>query len=494
MSSPGRESKARRDSCALVWFRNDLRLEDHPALAAAAQSGSLVIPVSIWSPEEEGPWAPGAASRYWLHQSLTSLARSLRSAGSRLILRQGPAWEVLADLAQEANAVAVYYGRRYEPSAIQQEERVDQALETKGVKTQGLSGSLLFEPREIRNKQGKPFQVFTPFWRHCLSLPEPAQPLPPPRRIPSPKRWPDTEALEAFDLLPKIPWAEGIRRFWQPGEAGARQRLTTFLEQAIADYGVGRDRPDREGVSFLSPHLHFGEISPRQLWHEVRRWEGRSGKKREAGEGFLRQLGWREFAHHLLYHFPHTPERPLRSEFEAFPWERDSRRLKAWQQGETGYPFVDAGLRQLWSTGWMHNRVRMVVASFLVKDLRIDWQRGAEWFWDTLVDADLANNTLGWQWTAGCGADAAPYFRIFNPVGQGEKFDPEGEYVRRWVPELAGLPARWIHRPWEAPPDVLEKSGVRLGEDYPEPIVSHSQARIEALAALKKMKHPGAKQ
>jgi deoxyribodipyrimidine photo-lyase len=252
------------------------------------------------------------------------------------------------------------------------------------------------------------------------------EPLPAPRGIPAPKRWPDSETLEAFDLLPKIPWAKGIRRFWQPGEAGAWQRLTTFLEQAIADYSVGRDRPDWEGVSYLSPHLHFGEISPRQLWHGVRQWEGRSTAKREAGEGFLRQLGWREFAHHLLFHYPHTPERPLRSEFEAFPWKNNARWLRAWQQGLTGYPFVDAGLRQLWTTGWMHNRVRMVVASFLVKDLRIDWRRGAEWFWDTLVDADLANNTLGWQWTAGCGADAAPYFRVFNRSVRGRNSIPRG--------------------------------------------------------------------
>jgi deoxyribodipyrimidine photo-lyase len=349
---------------------------------------------------------------------------------------------------------------------------------------------LLYEPGEILNSSGKPFQVFTPFWNACCSGPEPAAPLLRPKRLAAPGGWPRSLALDELDLEPKVDWASGIRAAWTPGEKGAHDLLRRFVRESLLDYSDQRDRPYVPGTSRLSPHLRFGEISPRQIWHGV--YGGLNSKRTrtsmKAVEPFLRQLGWREFSYHLLHHLPHTTDEPLRSDFAAFPWRTDEAALKAWQRGQTGYPLVDAGMRELWATGWMHNRVRMVVASFLVKDLLIPWQEGARWFWDTLVDADLANNTMGWQWTAGCGADAAPYFRVFNPVGQGERFDAKGDYVRRWVPELAKLPPAWIHRPWEAPAAVLAEAGIVLGKTYPKRIVVHAEARERALAAVATLK------
>jgi len=480
---------------SLVWFRNDLRLEDNPALAAACANGAPVIPVFVWSPQEEAPWAPGAASRWWLHQSLSRLDESLRDRGLRLVLRRGPALAALRALRAESGAGAVFWNRRYEPVARQHDTEIEATLGAEGAPVESCNSALLFEPGAIRTKADKPFQVFTPFWRACLTAPPPRPPLPTPKRLRAPTRWPKSLRLEELGLLPKIDWAAGLRRSWQPGEIGAVEGLERFVDEALLSYGDGRDRPDAELTSRLSPHLHFGEIGPRQVWQAVqaRACDERATGWSRAAEVHLRQLGWREFAHQLLFHFPHTAELPLRPEFQAFPWDDDEHALRAWQQGRTGYPLVDAGMRELWTTGWMHNRVRMLAASFLVKDLLLPWQSGAAWFWDTLVDADLANNTLGWQWTAGCGADAAPYFRIFNPVGQGEKFDPQGDYVRRWVPELAGLPARWIHQPWLAPPAVLATAGVEIGCSYPAPIVDHGAARRRALAALAKIKK-GAKQ
>ncbi|MDB6036406.1 MAG: phrB, partial [Verrucomicrobiales bacterium] len=336
---------------------------------------------------------------------------------------------------------------------------------------------------------GKPFQVFTPYWKRCLAEPEPTEPLPAPIKLPIPTNWPDSILLDDLKLDPKTKWAEGLRTAWQPGETGAKANLKRFLTEEFSDYSKRRNRPDIAGTSRLSPHLHFGEISPRQIWHAVR-----NAKPSNSDEGawrssqFITELGWREFAHHLLFHFPQTPAEPLRTNFKHFPWREDAAWLSAWQKGQTGYPIVDAGMRELWATGWMHNRVRMIVASFLVKDLLIAWQAGARWFWDTLVDADLAQNTLGWQWSAGCGADAAPYFRIFNPVLQGEKFDPNGGYVRQWCPELGRLNDRWLHRPWEAPSQILAQAGIDLGGNYPKPIVSHSIAREVALDAYTRMK------
>jgi deoxyribodipyrimidine photo-lyase len=476
---------------SLLWFRLDLRLTDNQALLAALRQGGAVIPVFIWSPEEEGQWQPGAASRWWLHQSLTQLDASLRQRGSRLIVRRGPTLETIRALFEESGATAVYWNRRYEPAVIDRDRRVLTALHQDGRVAESFNSSLLFEPWTVRTHQGQPYQVFSAFWKACLALEEPAAPELAPSNINSPRQWPGTLPLKELGLEPTIDWADGLRSSWRAGEAAASAQLDRFLTDALSEYPTGRDRPDHIGTSRLSPHLHFGEISVRRIWSAIR--EQRPVKRRSRSAEAIRfygsELGWREFAHHLLFHFPHTPEQPLRKNFDAFPWRPDREDLRAWQRGRTGYPIVDAGMHELWHTGWMHNRVRMVVASFLVKDLLIPWQEGAAWFWDTLVDADLANNTLGWQWTAGCGADAAPYFRIFNPVSQGEKFDPAGDYVCRWVPELGKLPAKWVHKPWEAPLDALAEAGIELGKTYPWPIVDHHEARSRALEALQRIKN-----
>jgi deoxyribodipyrimidine photo-lyase len=470
--------------CSLVWFRHDLRLADNPALAAAVERQRPVVCVYVWEPDEERPWPPGAASRWWLHHSLGRLDEALRSAGSQLVIRRGPTTDGLRSLCAEVRASAVFWNRRYEPSIIQRDKRVASALQSEGESVETFNGNLLHEPWEVRTREERAYQVFTPYWRACGALPAPTAPLRAPERIPAPAKWPASVALDELGLLPKIPWDAGLRASWAPGESGAQALFSEFIANGLAGYREERNRPDRPGSSRLSPHLHFGEISPRQIWHAVRRQRSRGA------ETFLTEIGWREFAHHVLYHFPHTPEAPLREPFRRFPWVSNRRAFRAWQQGQTGYPIVDAGLRELWTTGWMHNRVRMIAGSFLTKDLLISWREGSRWFWDTLVDADLANNTLGWQWVSGCGADAAPYFRVFNPVSQAEKFDPEGAYVRHWVPELARVPDRWIHRPWSAPVDVLNAAAVRLGATYPRPIVNHEEARRAALSAWETIKRP----
>ncbi len=477
----------------IVWFGQDLRLDDNEALRAAAGRGGVVVPVFVWAPEEEQPWAPGAASRWWLRQSLEALDAGLRQKGLRLILRRGPNLEALLALIRETGATGVYWSRRREPALRQRDEKLLRGLHDSGVEAEHFGGGCLFEPGELRTKAGQPYQVFTPFWKACLAAPEPGAPIAAPRGLAGPQRWPASLPYEALELEPKINWAAGLQKAWKPGERGARERLRSFLKGALPQYNQDRDRPAVEGSSRLSPHLHFGEISPRRVWHEVRQTQARIAAAGKDGwkagpEGFLRELGWREFGSHLLHHFPQTTSQPLREAFAHFPWRKDAKGLAAWQRGRTGFPIVDAGMRELWVTGWMHNRVRMVAGSFLVKDLRIRWQEGAQWFWDTLVDADLANNTLGWQWVAGCGADAAPYFRIFNPVAQGERFDPEGNYVRRWVPELAGLSPKWIHKPWLAPSPELAQAGVVLGKTYPGPIVDRAAARQEALAAFQSIR------
>ncbi len=475
---------------SICWFRLDLRLADNPALKAAIRRGGAVVPVFIWAPEEEGDWPPGAASRWWLHHSLAALDAHLRRIGSRLVVRRGPALEALHTLARETGAGAVYWNRRYEPAVRDRDERVARALRVEGLETESFNAALLQEPWTVRNKTGKPFQVFTPYWRHCLAQPDPVEPLPTPKHLLPPAKWPKSLPLPDLELEPRIHWAGGLGHAWQPGEAGAHVNLRRFLDNAFADYDEQRNRPDVHGTSRLSPHLHFGEISPRRIWHGLKGVAAKRGlpQDRWRGSQFLAELGWREFSHHLLYHFPRTPTEPLRSVFRNFHWRKTPSMLKAWQTGRTGYPIVDAGMRELWTTGWMHNRVRMIVASFLVKDLLISWHEGARWFWDTLVDADLAQNTLGWQWVAGCGADAAPYFRVFNPVTQGEKFDPRGDYVLRWCPELKGLPDEWIHRPWQAPPEILARAKVELDRAYPRPIVSHAIAREVALEAYARIK------
>lgn len=476
----------------LLWFRNDLRLTDNPALVWAAEQGGAVIPVFIWSPEDEAPWSPGAASRWWLHQSLLALDSALRGRGLRLILRSGRELPALKELIAKTGAVAVAWNRRYEPGMVVREERLREGLRSSGVAFQSFNASLLHEAGDLLNNSGRPFKVFTPFWKACRTSATVLAPLKPPKRIAVPAAWPESLTLASLDLEPRLDWAAGIGAAWRPGEVGAQAQLQLFLKESLPGYAEGRNRPDRPGTSRLSPHLRFGEIGPRQIWHAVRARNESGGRDLSRSAAvYLSEIGWREFAHHLLFHFPRTTGAALRPEFDEFPWSTGAvmrRHLKAWQRGRTGYPIVDAGMRELWATGWMHNRVRMIAASFLVKDLLVDWREGARWFWDTLVDADLANNTLGWQWTAGCGADAAPYFRVFNPVLQGEKFDREGKYVGRWVPELTRIPARWIHRPWEAPRDVLSAAEVRLGATYPRPIVDHAVARRRALKAFAELK------
>lgn len=480
LSSTGPEKHAgTKPYPVVVWFRSDLRVGDNPALHAAAETGQPVLPVFIWAPEDEGDWPPGAASRWWLHHSLAELGQDLRTLGARLTLRRGAAARELPTLCRETGATAVFYSRRYEPAVMERDEKVEKQLETMGVSVRSFNSSLLHEPREIRNRAGKPFQVFTPYWRACLAAGSPPLPLPKPRRLKGPDHPPDSLALESLELLPRHDWAAGLRESWRPGEAGAQERMEQFIGRAPARYDAERDHPALDGTSMLSPHLHFGEVSPRQVWHASElAAQGASGWQRWQ---FITELGWREFGHHLLTHFPTTPTEPLRAEFRAFPWRKDPARFQAWKHGRTGCPLVDAGMRQLWQTGWMHNRVRMVVASYLVKNLLIPWQEGARWFWDTLVDADLANNTLGWQWTAGCGADAAPFFRIFNPATQGQKFDSRGEYVRRWVPELAAAPSKLLF-------GTGPNAGKYGAEDYPEPIVSPFASRVRALEAYTRMR------
>jgi len=468
----------------IAWFRQDLRLDDNPALRAAAEHDGPVLPVYILDDVNAGEWAMGGASRWWLHESLAALNRSLD--GSLHLLR-GDASALLPELARATGATAVVWNRCYEPWRIERDRRIKTALQQADVTVRSYNGSLLFEPPIISKADGTPYRVFTPFYRKgCLQ----AGPTP---RVPQPK--PDGYelfrargglGLDELGLLPDIPWHRPIAREWTPGERGAAARLRRFLREGIRNYREGRDRPDLDSVSRLSPHLHFGEISPNAVWYAARELEQDQHVANDV-DRFLSELGWREFSNNLLYHWPELPRENLQRKFNRFPWRDDDEALHRWQRGMTGYPIVDAGMRELWHTGYMHNRVRMIVGSFLVKNLLLHWHHGEDWFWDTLVDADLANNSASWQWIAGCGADAAPYFRIFNPVTQGRKFDPDGAYVRRHVPELKALPDKHIHAPWDAPPEVLEAAGVVLGSTYPRPIVDLGSSRERALAAFRSL-------
>jgi deoxyribodipyrimidine photo-lyase len=474
----------------IVWFRDDLRLSDHPALHAASSTGAPLICLCVLDDASNVPDARplGGAARWWLAQSLRALRESLRALGSSLVLRHGPAAEVIAELARETRAGAVFWNEIAQATHQAIAEQLKARLAEIGVGSRSFPGDLLASPFRVRNKDGRGLRVFTPFWRRVQALGDPPKPLPAPGKLcPGPNLASDT--LESWNLEPTDPdWAEGLRETWKPGERSAQVRLKAFLESGAGGYCTDRDRPDREGTSGLSPHLRFGEISPRQVWHAARF----AAAARPALSGdidkFLSELGWREFCRHLLFDVPQLATRNLQPAFDAFAWKQDDRALRAWQRGRTGYPIVDAGMRQLWHTGVMHNRVRMVAASLLVKHLLIDWREGEKWFWDTLVDADPGSNPANWQWVAGSGADAAPYFRVFNPVLQGEKFDPDGAYVRYWVPELAQLPANVIHRPWSAMPLELAAAGVVLGKTYPAPIVDHKAGRERALATYARLR------
>ncbi|MEO0996766.1 MAG: deoxyribodipyrimidine photo-lyase [Pseudomonadota bacterium] len=469
----------------LFWFRRDLRLSDNPGLRAALNGTDTLIPVFIDDSEELGEWAPGAAARVWLGRSIAALSRSLEDNGSRLIVRRGRGEDVLAALIDETGATRVFWNRLYDPARVRRDKALKAALKARGIDARSHKAGLLLEPWEIETQQGEPYQVFTPFWRNAQSSLPPREPWVMPRNFRAPAQWPDNSGDDALNVTPKPAWDEGFWDVFTPGEQSARERLYAFADAALADYKTQRDVPGDDGVSRLSPHLAFGEISPFQIWHIIakRRDEAPAG-----ADAYLREIGWREFAYHVLFHFPDTPTEPLKDKYRDFPWREDhADALERWQRGRTGIPIVDAGMRQLWRHGWMHNRVRMIVASLLVKNVRAPWLAGARWFWDTLVDADLANNTLGWQWAAGCGADAAPYFRIFNPVLQGEKHDPDGRYVREFVPELGRLPDRYLHKPWELPADTAADIDFELGRDYPAPIVDLKKTRDEALAALKQL-------
>jgi len=475
----------------IVWFRQDLRLADNPALRAASDSGQGVVPLYILDEATPDLRAPGAAARWWLHHALDALGVALRERGARLLLRRGAAAEVLPAVVAESGASAVYWNRCYEPAATARDRAMKTMLRGAGLAAESFNASLLFEPWAVTTKAGQSFKVFTPFWRACRAASPPPAPKPAPRSLRAVGVRIESDRLDDWALLPRRPnWAAGIAAEWQPGENAARSRLASFLKGGLTDYAVLRDRPDRDGTARLSPHLHWGEIGPRQVWHAVQQRIADSGGRGLAKgvETFLSELGWREFSYHVLFHNTDLLEANFRAEFDTFPWRDDAAALDAWRRGATGYPFVDAGLRQLWTTGWMHNRIRMIAGSFLTKHLLIHWREGERWFWDTLVDADLASNVAGWQWVAGSGSDAAPYFRIFNPVLQGRKFDPAGNYVRHWLPEIAGLPDAYIHSPWEAPRNALDAAGIRLGETYPRPIVDHAAARERALAAYRDMR------
>lgn len=472
----------------ILWFRQDLRLSDHPALTAALAAGEPILCLYVLDDVTPKSWAMGGASRWWLHHSLARLAADLEARGASLTLRSGPAAKVIEGLIAETGATGVYFTRGHAPWSAAEEQAVKRVCEKAGAQCRRFGGFLLFEPEDIRNGSGEPYKVYTPFSRACFAAPAPRVPKPAPKSIPGFAA--KSEKLASFALLPKKPdWSKGFSPLWQPGEAGAQARLKEFLKNRIAIYGEQRNFPGIEATSGLSPHLHFGEASPNQLWHAAKAEMAKAaGKLDKTGETFLKEVLWREFSYHLLHHWPDLPDNPFKPEYANFPWAKNRKGLKEWQKGLTGYPIVDAGMRELWRTGFMHNRVRMIAASFLIKDLLIPWQEGERWFWDTLVDADIGANAASWQWVAGSGADAAPYFRIFNPVLQGEKFDPDGAYVRAHVPELARMPAEFIHKPWEAPALVLHAAGVKLGENYPERIIEHDFARDRALAALKTLK------
>jgi deoxyribodipyrimidine photo-lyase len=470
----------------IIWLRKDLRLTDHPGFEYALNQGYEILPIFIWDKGEHG-WQDGAASQWWLHHALTDLQNEIQHHGGNLIIHHFDSKRNtccfignLTDIIQQHEADAIFWGRRYEPEVIERDKQLKTHLTEKGYEVKSFNTHLLLEPHTIKNKSGSHFKVFTPFWNHCLT-----HSIYPPSEIPrglwDKAKWLHTISPNTIDdlkLLPEIPWDISFYHYWQPTRKAGLARLANMVASKAKTYQQLRDTPAIDGTSQLSPYLQWGQISAREIYHAFNHSYNETVEK-----GYLRQLFWREFSYHLMFHETHTPERPLRPEYEHFPWSHNEHFLTAWKQGLTGFPIVDAGMRQLWQTGWMHNRVRMIVGSLLVKHMLQDWREGASWFWDTLVDADLANNTMGWQWVGGCGADASPYFRIFNPIIQGEKFDPDGTYVRNYCPELKDIPNTYLHKPWEMPELELATAGVTLGKTYPYPIISHEQGRASALKA-----------
>ena len=465
---------------SIHWFRQDLRLSDNPALTKAAEH-EAVLPIYILDDENAGNHVMGGASRWWLHHSLEALNLSL---GGTLSVYQGNPQVVLDNILTCFDVEAVYWNRCYEPWRMHRDALIKVNLKTRGIEAHTFSGSLLWEPWTIKKDVGTPYKVFTPFYRKgCLNSVEPRSPLSTPENANYVGDL-DHSGIDALGLLPKkIPWDKKLEPHWDIGEEGARKRFEAFADEGLSFYKEGRNLPAKSYVSRLSPYLHFGEISPNQLWHAVRS----IGDDKDI-EHFCSELGWREFSYSQLYHNPELPRKNLQSKFDSFPWVENADHLHAWQTGKTGIPMVDAGMRELWQTGYMHNRVRMIVGSFLVKNLLLHWNHGERWFWETLIDADLANNSASWQWIAGCGADAAPYFRIFNPVTQGQKFDPDGKYVRQYIPEIASLPNKYLFNPWEAPELVLRESCIKMGSTYPYPVVDLKQSRESALEAFQSLK------
>jgi deoxyribodipyrimidine photo-lyase len=478
---------------SIVVFRDDLRLSDNAALAAAVKRQGPILCIFVFDEESPDMRPLGGAARWWLHGSLTALAEQLGRRGSRLDILCGRTTECIAALVEATEANAVFWNRRYGAAEMAADRKLKADLSGRPCPVESFNGRLLYEPWQIKPKAGDYYRVFTPFYRALLARGAMPPPVPGPSAIHAasyPSSAPDRVLLDDLNLWPRRPdWSGGLQATWQPGEISAQQGLNTFLQHGLADYAVQRDRPDLEQTSSLSPHLRFGEISPRQIWHQIHTERGSRHLLARDVESFLREIVWRDFCYHLLFHFPDLATRNFQNRFDAFQWQRpEGDHLARWQQGKTGYPIVDAGMRQLWQHGIMHNRIRMVTASFLTKDLLFDWRLGEAWFWDTLCDADPASNTANWQWVAGTGADAAPYFRVFNPVLQGEKFDPSGNYVKKFVPELARLPSQWIHRPWLAPAAALKTAGVELGKTYPFPLLDHATARKRALHTFEQIK------
>ncbi|MCD7111633.1 DNA photolyase family protein [Rhizobium sp. DKSPLA3] len=468
----------------IVWFRKDLRTDDNRALSSAVETGRPIIPLYIR--EETAETGPlGEAQAWWLHHSLTALSANIERCGSRLLLKSGEAENVLRQVIKATGASAIFWNRRYDPAGIRIDTRLKEVLSSDGLETASFAGALLHEPSRVKTKTGGPYRVYTPFWRAVEAGGEPPEPVDAPEKIPAPKTFPTSEKLDDWGLLPKLEWAADFSQRWEPGEASAREKLEDFTDGTIDGYRESRERTWEAGTSRLSPHLAMGEISPARIWHATR-----GLPKADSADviTFRKELVWREFAYHLLFHNPDMPTESLNRKYDKLGWMDGDADFDLWKTGMTGFPIVDAGMRELWRFGTMHNRVRMIVGSFLVKDLLIDWRRGERWFRDTLVDADPASNAMNWQWVAGCGADASPFFRVFNPITQGEKFDSDGLYVREHVPELADMPSDWIHHPFDAPAAVLAKAGVTLGDSYPKPIVDHAKARDRALAAYRNIK------
>ncbi len=469
---------------AIVWFRQDLRFRDNPALHHAAKNHENLFAVYIYSPGDQGKWPAGSSAKWWLQESLTSFAKQIQDRRGNLHIAEGSAKDILIDLCQKENISAIYCNRCYEPCLLKQEKVLKEAFAKKEISLHVFDGNMLLPPHRLRTKEENVYQVYTPFWK-ALEKESIEHPLPIPYNLRFEKFSAKSLPIQKLALNPS--WnLKQIPKVWKPGEEAAQNKFRYFLHNKIEDYKKLRDYPAEEGTSRLSPHLHLGEISPKEIWHKI--MEETQENPSKSASCYLQELVWREFSYYLLVHFPDTPEKNLKPQFDSFPWEKNQRLLKAWQKGETGVPIVDAAMKQLWETGWMHNRLRMIVGSYLIKDCFIHWLEGAKWFWDTLVDADLASNTMGWQWVAGCGADAAPFFRVFNPYTQAGKFDSSGDFIRKYLPQLKKLPDEHLYDPSKAPEEVLRDAGVQLDDNYPRKIVDHDVARKKALEAFENVK------